>query len=192
MASAWASQTWSSSRTGPRAFLFEGDQELSSAQCPICLQFSRSWAPAEGQGGTKILWCPAVFRETHCGMQCVPAGSHAGTAVCHVQGRNISESQLGAQHPELLLATPRHILWVGEIISAPLGQPPSILTAGLEQRGTMEHHGCGHHCGLGGLWRGTAGLAGVGQGGQSCLMSHPSPRVADASTGGPGLPGSPG
>lgn len=31
MASAWASQTWSSSRTGPRAFLFEGDQELSSA-----------------------------------------------------------------------------------------------------------------------------------------------------------------
>lgn len=152
MASAWASQTWSSSRTGPRAFLFEGDQEPSSAQCPICLQFSRSWAPAEGQGGTKILWCPAVFRETHCGMQCVPAGSHAGTAVCHVQGRNISESQLGVQHPELLLATPRRILWVGEIISAPLGQPPSLLTAGLDggskmasgKKGNMMCSCCSH------------------------------------------------
>lgn len=29
---------------------------------PCVPPFSRCWAPAEGQGGTKILWWPAVFR----------------------------------------------------------------------------------------------------------------------------------
>lgn len=61
-------------------------------------------------------------------------------------------SLLGVQHPELLLATPRCILWVGEIISAPLGQRPSLLTAGLDggskmalgKKGNMMRSCCSH------------------------------------------------
>lgn len=71
------------------------------------------------------------------------------TAVCHVHGRNESESLLGLQYPEFLLATPGYILWVGDHLST-LRQPPGLLTArlggkvALGKKGNVMCLGCSH------------------------------------------------
>lgn len=102
-------------RTNPRAFLFGDEQELSSA---LCAPTQQVLATSRRSGWHHNPLCSERLTEDEekCSV-CQPGAP----AACHSHGRNTSER---IQQPEFLLATPRQILGVGEIISVPLRQPP--------------------------------------------------------------------
>lgn len=130
-------------RTGPKAFLSGGEQDLSRTQCPMCPHSAGPGHQEKARVAPRSSGAQqSSERLTVKCCVCQPAA----TAVCHVRGRNESESLLGLQYPEFLLATPGYILWVGDHLST-LRQPPGLLAGwegGIGQEGERDVFGCSH------------------------------------------------